>query len=169
MDFRFRFRARSRVVLISFSRKYICLLNIRTASQLGTLRSADCQLGRVVRDAVRILSKQIYFLEKLIKTTRDRARNLNRKSTFYCSHTDHEGIHYHVKMTKFATRNKVHFVFYTKKIDLVIYTVKNTAHWISSDGDLMTKLLNRSIFLNSNVRNNTLTDKIFWCLYFSKP
>ena len=49
--------------------------------------------------------------------------------------------------------------FYTKKrIDLVICTVKNTAHWISHDGDLMTKLLIRATFLNSNVQNNTLTD-----------
>ena len=62
--------------------------------------------GRVERDAVRILSKQIYFLEKLIKTTWDRARNLNYKSQPYSSHTDHEGIHYHVKMTKFATRKQ---------------------------------------------------------------
>ena len=37
---------------------------------------------------------------------RDRARSLNWKSRLYCSHTDHEGILYHVKMTKFATRNK---------------------------------------------------------------
>ena len=48
--------------------------------------------------------------------------------------------------------------FYTKKIDFVICTVKNTAHRISSDGDLMTKLLNRATFLNSNVQNNTLAD-----------
>ena len=72
----------------------------RCHSQLGTLRSVDCQLGRVVRDAVQILSKQIFSW----KTTRDRARNLNWKSILYCSHTDHEGILYHVKMTKFATR-----------------------------------------------------------------
>ena len=36
----------------------------------------------------------------------DRARSLNWKSRLYCSHTDHEGILYHVKMTKFATQNK---------------------------------------------------------------
>ena len=48
--------------------------------------------------------------------------------------------------------------FTQKKIGLVICIVQNTAHWISRDEDLMTKLLNRANFLNSNVQNNKLKD-----------
>ena len=62
-----------------------------------------------------------------------------------------------------ATKN-----FIQKKIDLVICTVKNTAHWISSDGDLMTKLLNHATFLNSNVQNNTLNRLDFLVPIFFK-
>ena len=46
--------------------------------------------------------------------------------------------------------------------------MKNTAHWISSDGDLMTKLLNCATFLNSNVQNNTLNRLDFLVPIFFK-
>ena len=65
--------------------------------QFGTLRSGDCQLGSVVRDAVRILCLQIYFLEKHIKLREIMAENLKWKSELYCSHTDLVGNLYHVK------------------------------------------------------------------------
>ena len=51
MDFRFRFRARSRVVLISFSRKYIVyIIFVRRPLQHGPADSPRTSMCRVASD-----------------------------------------------------------------------------------------------------------------------